>query len=323
MADFNPKNYTIEEWYGVEQGDDWLEVAMQAPFKRGQRVQIVNQMTMGKPIPLAQPGSAGTVLDVRRMVVFGQLRWDILVDYDHKNVPSWARPDILAVEPVIEDDIPEVDTDLQRMLDIDDVATLKQTIVNLYETQDMLREERDDQKQRADQYDEMHAGVCRTAREQYKRAFSLEFPPDLLTSSKIVTHMADEILLLVERNNHMHEQLVEAQRRIAELEGQRTETLDAITRINEDFETVGKITVNPNRIRNVVSFLRLGLVKEVISLDNGVVLIDFVHPLIDSQQQALTDYGFIVFRLTNKILKVCPPSTFFVKQEVAREVATV
>jgi hypothetical protein len=71
---------TIEQKYGVEQGDDWLAVAMAAQYKRGQRVTFVQGSTR----------NTGKVIDTRRTLCFGQLTWMFLVKHEGKNIPRWT-----------------------------------------------------------------------------------------------------------------------------------------------------------------------------------------------------------------------------------------
>ncbi len=71
---------TIEQKYGVEQGDDWMAVAHSAQYKRGQNVTFVQGNTR----------NTGKVIDTRRTSYFGQLTWMFLVKYEGKNVPRWT-----------------------------------------------------------------------------------------------------------------------------------------------------------------------------------------------------------------------------------------
>lgn len=76
---------TIEEQYGVEAtGQDWFEVYMAAPFKRGQRVEFVQGITR----------YTGTVIDVSRHNhrIGSELRYDFRVKYDNKSIPRWTHP---------------------------------------------------------------------------------------------------------------------------------------------------------------------------------------------------------------------------------------
>jgi hypothetical protein len=77
------KFQTIEEKYGVAEGDDWLEVYMDSPFKREQRVEFVQGCTC----------RAGTVIDVAfGTFLGGEKRYDIQVQYDGKSIPRWTHP---------------------------------------------------------------------------------------------------------------------------------------------------------------------------------------------------------------------------------------
>jgi hypothetical protein len=71
---------TIEEKYGVEQGEDWLAIMLSSKFHRYQRVSFLQ----GKII------QSGVILDMERGVHFGHPEWYYLVKYDHKSIPRWT-----------------------------------------------------------------------------------------------------------------------------------------------------------------------------------------------------------------------------------------
>jgi hypothetical protein len=76
---------TIEEKYGVEQGDDWLEVYLNAPFKRGDRVRFSNDLLAVE--------RTGTVIDVEYCTFIGNdTRYNIRVKYDRQSIPRWTHP---------------------------------------------------------------------------------------------------------------------------------------------------------------------------------------------------------------------------------------
>lgn len=84
---------TLEAKYGVEQGDDWMAVANNAQFQRGQR------------IIFRQPGSydkTGVVIDMCRCIQWGALQWSFLVKYDGVKIPRWTNPRWMAAAQELE-----------------------------------------------------------------------------------------------------------------------------------------------------------------------------------------------------------------------------
>lgn len=90
---FNDRNHTIEEWYGLDDGEDWIEMRAQSPFKRGERVVFEQRFA-------SMNGARGTVIDIRRSKDGrGERNWSILVQYEGRKLPRWTNPAWLKALP--------------------------------------------------------------------------------------------------------------------------------------------------------------------------------------------------------------------------------